>query len=84
MPRTSGELVRDEIPACIEADGEGPVTDVVEGDAYRQRLFEKLDEEMAELHDESSVEELAAVREAKREKRGAFEDGVVLERVESR
>ncbi|WP_435118248.1 nucleoside triphosphate pyrophosphohydrolase [Halolamina sp. C58] len=63
MPREYDKLVRDGIPAVIEADGETPVTHVVDGDAYEERLFEKLDEEVRELREEPGADELADVRE---------------------
>ncbi len=63
MPREYDKLVRDDIPAVIEADGETPVTHTVDGHEYEQRLFEKLDEETAELRDEPSADELADVFE---------------------
>jgi predicted house-cleaning noncanonical NTP pyrophosphatase (MazG superfamily) len=103
VSREYDKLVRDDIPAVIEGDGETPVTRVVDGDAYEERLFGKLDEEVSELREEPSADELADVREVlaaiqqrlgidddelervreeKAAKRGRFEDGVVLERVE--
>ena len=63
VPREYDKLVRDDIPAVIEADGETPVTRVVDGDAYEERLFEKLDEEVTELREEPSADELADVQE---------------------
>ena len=104
MAREYDKLVRDNIPEVIEADGETPVTHVADGDEYERRLFEKLDEEVAELREEPSADELADVlevlaaiqdrlgvdddelkqiREEKADRRGRFEDGVVLERVET-
>jgi len=63
VTREYDKLVRDDIPAVIEADGERPVTHVAEGEAYERRLFEKLDEETAELHEAPSAHELADVCE---------------------
>lgn len=63
MTREYDKLVRDDIPAVIEADGEQPVTHVVDGDAYERRLFEKLDEETTELREERNADELADVLE---------------------
>ena len=82
VSREYDKLVRDGIPAIIEADGEVPVTHVVDGDAYEERLFEKLDEETTELREEPSADELADVLEvldALREQLGVDEDE--LERV---
>lgn len=63
MTREYDKLVRDDIPAVIEADGEQPVTHVAEGDEYERRLFEKLEEETAELREDRSADELADVLE---------------------
>jgi predicted house-cleaning noncanonical NTP pyrophosphatase (MazG superfamily) len=103
MAEEYDKLVRDHVPEVIEADGSVPVVHTVEGEAYSRRLDEKLDEEVAELHDRRAVEELAdvlevihairadlgvspeeleAVRAAKADERGRFEQGVVLDRVE--
>lgn len=82
MTREYDKLVRDDIPAVIEADGETPVTHVVDGDAYEERLFEKLDEEVSELREEPGVDELADVQEvlaAIRDRLGIDDDE--LERV---
>ncbi len=102
MPREYDKLVRDGIPEMIRADDEVPVTRTVDGEAYRERLREKLDEEVAEYHESEDPEELVdvlevvaalagthdvseaaleAMREAKADERGRFEDGVVLEAV---
>lgn len=63
MTREYDKLVRDDIPAVVEADGETPVTHVAEGEEYERRLFEKLAEETAELREEKSAAELADVQE---------------------
>jgi predicted house-cleaning noncanonical NTP pyrophosphatase (MazG superfamily) len=57
------KLVRDEVPAVIEANRETPEKHIVTGDEYRRRLHEKLDEEVAEFHDDPAAEELADIRE---------------------
>jgi len=57
------KLVRDEIPAVIAENGETPETHVATGAEYRRRLHEKLDEEVAEFHDDPGAGELADVRE---------------------
>lgn len=103
VTREHDKLVRDRIPEVIRENGARPVTHTVDGEAYGERLVEKLEEEVAEFrasrtteeladvlavvhalraHHGLSREELAAVRERKAAKRGAFERGVVLERVE--
>jgi len=68
------KLVRDRIPAIIEENGETPTVSRVSGEAYTERLVEKLHEEVAEY---------AESREQKAEECGRFADGIVLERVES-
>ena len=72
------KLVRDRIPEIVRENDETPVTHVAEGEAYRERLREKLCEEAEDL-DAAEIERL---REEKADERGGFADGVVLERVE--
>jgi len=62
MSEAFDKLVRDEIPRVIRENGEEPTTREVSGAEYRERLHEKLDEEVAEFHDEPSAAELADVR----------------------
>jgi len=57
------KLVRDAIPEVIEDNGETPRTHVATGEEYRRRLHEKLDEEVAEFHDDPGAAELADVCE---------------------
>lgn len=57
------ELVRDRIPAIIEADGDRPVTRRADGEEYARLLGEKLVEEAAEYRDSGDPEELADVLE---------------------
>jgi predicted house-cleaning noncanonical NTP pyrophosphatase (MazG superfamily) len=60
---TFDKLVRDDIPEIIEGNGETPHTHVATGEEYRRRLHEKLDEEVAEFHEDPGTAELADVRE---------------------
>lgn len=104
MGRQYDKLVRDEIPAIIEEDGEKPIFHEADDEEYEQRLVDKLAEETAEYAESRSLDELAdvlavvhAIREYegvseeqlearradKAERRGQFEDRIVLERVES-
>ncbi|AGB17638.1 hypothetical protein Halru_3072 [Halovivax ruber XH-70] len=97
------KLVRDEIPAIIEADGDEPTIHRADDAAYRERLADKLDEEVTEFLESRDVEELVdivevvhAIRRArgvsleefqekrtrKADRRGRFEERIVLERVE--
>ncbi|MFD1646616.1 nucleoside triphosphate pyrophosphohydrolase [Haloarchaeobius litoreus] len=69
--RTYDKLVRDRIPEVIRENDETPVTHTVEGEAYRERLREKLVEEATEFRDDPSAAELgdvldvvAAIRDA--------------------
>jgi predicted house-cleaning noncanonical NTP pyrophosphatase (MazG superfamily) len=79
------KLVRDDIPDVIEANDETSHTHVATGEEYRQRLHEKLDEEIAELHEDPGAGELADVREvfdALREYYDIDEDAVAAQRRE--
>lgn len=58
-----GKLVRDKIPAIIEADGKVAETRILDENAYREALEKKLDEEVAEFHASGDVEELADILE---------------------
>ncbi|WP_256295792.1 nucleoside triphosphate pyrophosphohydrolase [Haloarchaeobius salinus] len=69
--REYDKLVRDRIPEVIRENDETPVTHTVEGEAYRERLREKLVEEATEFRADPSAAELgdvldvvAAIREA--------------------
>lgn len=80
------KLVRDDVPAAIRQNGERPVTHEATGDEYRRRLHEKLDEEVAEFHENPCVDELADVREvlaALREQYGLDEAEVAEHRREN-
>ncbi len=57
------KLVRDNIPAIIEADGGQAVTRVLSDEEYQTCLEKKLDEEVAEYHESGELEELADVLE---------------------
>ena len=63
MTEEYDKLVRDRIPEIIRADDAVPVTETVSGDEYRDRLREKLDEEVTEFHESDRVAELADVLE---------------------
>ncbi len=67
MGKLYHKLVRDRIPEIIAANGQTCVTEVLEGDTYREMLGEKLSEECAEvrgaLSDAEVLEELADVLE---------------------
>ncbi|MBQ8835107.1 MAG: nucleoside triphosphate pyrophosphohydrolase [Oscillospiraceae bacterium] len=57
------KLVRDKIPAIIEAQGERPHIRILEGEEYTRRLEQKLDEEVAEYHADKNLAELADILE---------------------
>ena len=57
------KLVRDKIPAIIEAGGERPVTRILNDEEYLRCLEQKLDEETAEYHEGKNLEELADIME---------------------
>ena len=57
------KLVRDKIPAIIEAQGETPHIRILEGEEYTRRLEEKLDEEVREYHGDKNLSELADILE---------------------
>lgn len=64
--KTYKKLVRDKIPAIITADGETPVTRILQQDEYREALFAKFSEELEELRTASKDErigELADLQE---------------------
>ena len=58
-----GKLVRDKIPAIMEAQGKSPKIRVLEESAYCRCLEEKLDEEVREFHADKNTEELADILE---------------------
>lgn len=57
------KLVRDRIPAIIEADGDRPETHRADDEEYARLLGEKLVEEAEEYRTSRDVEELADVAE---------------------
>ena len=56
------KLVRDDIPRVIRENGDEPETHEASGTEYRERLHEKLDEEVPEFHEDPSAAELTDVR----------------------
>lgn len=53
-----GKLVRDRIPAIMTSAGLTPDTRILDADAFRDSLFEKLVEEAKELRDASGPQQL--------------------------
>ena len=57
------KLVRDKIPAIIEANGQKPVIRILDQEEYIDSLEQKLDEEVQEFHKDKNLEELADILE---------------------
>ena len=57
------KLVRDKIPEIIEESGKTCETEILSDEEYLQMLDKKLDEELAEYHQEQNIEELADLLE---------------------
>ena len=53
------KLVRDKIPEIIDASNKTCETEILLGEEYLQMLKEKLDEGLAEYHQDKNIEELA-------------------------
>ena len=61
--KTYNKLVRDHIPAIIEATGAACETEILSEADYLRLLDAKLDEELAEYRKDQNVEELADLLE---------------------
>lgn len=57
------KLVRDGIPAIIEADGKTCITEILSEEAYIEMLDAKLNEELKEYQESKEIEELADLLE---------------------
>lgn len=57
------KLVRDKIPEIIRQNGKIPVTHIANDEEYKQKLLDKLEEEVAEFRTSRSPEELADILE---------------------
>ena len=57
------KLVRDRIPEIIESSGKTCVTRILSDKEYLEMIDAKLDEELAEYHQDQNIEELADLLE---------------------
>ena len=57
------KLVRDKIPAIIDAQGKKANIRILNDEEYRRALETKLDEEVSEYHKDRNLEELADILE---------------------
>ena len=67
MIKKYNKLVRDRIPEIIESSGRTCVTVILSDEDYLRMLDVKLDEELAEYHDDQNIEELADLMEVIRD-----------------
>lgn len=74
------KLVRDKIPEIITASGKTCSTEILPADRYLEMLDKKLDEELAEYHQDPNLEELADLLEVIRA--AALARGYTLEELE--
>lgn len=63
MIKKYNKLVRDRIPEIIESSGRTCITEILSNEEYLKMLDAKLDEELAEYHDDQNIEELADLME---------------------
>ena len=63
MKISYNKLVRDKIPEIIKASGKMCEIEILTNEEYIQMLDKKLDEELAEYHQEQNIEELADLLE---------------------
>ena len=63
MKISYNKLVRDKIPEIIKASGKICEIEILSNEEYLQMLDKKLDEELAEYHQEQNIEELADLLE---------------------
>ena len=57
------KLVRDRIPEIIESTGKRCTTEILSAEDYLRMIDAKLDEELAEYHEDQNIEELADLLE---------------------
>ena len=81
MVKRYNKLVRDRIPKIIEETGKRCRTRILSDEEYLQMIDAKLDEELAEYHQDKTLEELADLLELIRA--AAIARGYMLEELES-
>lgn len=74
------KLVRDHIPEIIEASGKKCTIEILSDADYLKMIDQKLDEELAEYHQDQNIEELADLMEVIRA--AAVARGYSLEELE--
>ena len=57
------KLVRDKIPEIIEKSGKQCKTEILSDEKYLEMIDKKLNEELAEYHEDQNIEELADLLE---------------------
>ena len=80
MVKKYNKLVRDKIPEIIEASGKTCETEILDEVEYLRMVDAKLDEELAEYHQDQNIEELADLLEVIRA--AAVARGYTLEDLE--
>ena len=63
MKSVYNKLVRDRIPEIIEAQGKLCTVEILTDEEYLRMVDAKLDEELAEYHQDQNIEELADLME---------------------
>ena len=79
--KTYNKLVRDLIPDIIEASGGRCQTRILADEEYLEMLDTKLDEELAEYHQDQNIEELADLMELVRS--AAIARGYTIDELEA-
>lgn len=75
------KLVRDRIPEIIETSGKSCKTEILSDEEYLRMIDAKLDEELAEYHEDKNIEELADLLEVIRA--ATIARGYTLEELEA-
>lgn len=90
MEKLYDKLVRDNIPDTIRLNGEEPITRILTNEEYWEYLLMKDSEELADKleliiamakFNDFTLEEIIEVAYKERQKNGAFEKSLLLEKV---